>query len=457
MQPSRPASKRAGAMLGHMIAMTAGTVVAVGFIFGVMNADSRVATEMSPDGILEAVVVTREQVPANASNSSTKEASTDASSEWMCHHYVGMDQGNEWCKNAGVIDGFEIEFFGADGSPCGECWCCKRPYSGEGVVSVGREEDPEDGDEYNETTEEEQLEHDMQFWIDKCAWSGTDDCSQKKCCNQEGYQCFKKDTYFAGCQLSAPEDWDGEVLGGFRGWEASQASEGHCLGHSLWCLTVVTTGEEQSLLDAQRENGVGIFQCDAHAIFQGAPAPMGDWKSLANTDVFIDVWENSIKQDENWKKHDWTVKVDVDLVFFPDRLRWHIDNLCAPKKTGVYLKNTDFKWGFLGSLEVFSSQAMQMYYQVGWKCAENIGHNSGEDGYMKGCMDALGVASMSDTTLLDDKYTRGGFSGWGPGNCQNGATVGFHPYKTEWVWESCHDAAMRISDGPDIKCLAMGC
>merc|ERR1711972_587906 len=103
---------------------------------------------------------------------------------------------------------------------------------------------------------------------------------------------------------------------------------------------------------------------------------MGEWKSLANTDVSINVWENFIKQDDKWKQFDWTVKIDIDLVFFPDRLRWHIDELCAPKKTGIYLKNTDFKCGFLGSLEVFSQEAMRMYYHVGWKCAENIGHNS---------------------------------------------------------------------------------
>lgn len=71
-------------------------------------------------------------------------------------------------------------------------------------------------------------------------------------------------------------------------------------------------------------------------------------------------------------------------------------------------------------------------------------------------MDALGVASMTDTDLLDDKYTRGGFSGWGPGDCQSGSTVGFHPYKTEWIWETCHDSAALVSD-PERQCLALGC
>jgi len=392
-----------------------------------------------------------------------------ANRSWMCHHYED-DQGDDWCRNAGVAGGMEFRFYGMDHSPCGVCWCCKRhvDVGGDGGDVDSEEKkivqpsnDQEDAKDVHASSDEdgddkEQIEHDMKYWIDKCSWSGDHDCSKKKCCNQEGYQCIQKDQYFAGCQLSAPDGWNGTVLGGFRAWEAQPAPKGKCNGHSLWCVAVVTTDEEQALLNAQKENGVGIFQCDAYSIFQGAPAPMGEWKSLANTDVFIDVWENQIKQDKKWRQYDWTVKVDIDLVFFPDRLRWHIDELCAPKNTGIYLKNTFFKWGFLGSLEVFSQQAMRMYYYVGWKCSQNIGHNSGEDGYMKGCMDALGVASMTDTTLLDDKYTRGGFSGWGPGDCQSGATVGFHPFKTEWIWETCHDSAALLSD-PNRKCVATGC
>jgi len=42
--------------------------------------------------------------------------------------------------------------------------------------------------------------------------------------------------------------------------------------------------------------------------------------SWLNTLVFIKAWQ-LVKWDGRYQKHDWTVKVDPDAVFFPERLR----------------------------------------------------------------------------------------------------------------------------------------
>jgi len=295
------------------------------------------------------------------------------------------------------------------------------------------------------------------FGMDACAWGGEEDCTRNKCCNVEGHQCYVQDDSFAGCREEAPSGWDGTMIGGFRGWEAQKAEPGQCMGSSLWCITVVTTPEENELLEALKKHKVGIYECDTYTVFDGAAAPKDSADSIANVHIFTDIWQDKIVPSQEWQTHDWTVKVDVDLVFFPGRLKQHIDKLCAPKGTGLYLKNTDFQNGFLGSLEIFSQEAIRMYADSGAKCLNHVDHATTEDRYIKACMDAIGAGSMVDATLLDDQYTRGGLSGLSSGVCQSGDTVGFHPFKTEWVWESCHDAASRVSDGPNFKCLSLSC
>merc|ERR1712032_282692 len=123
---------------------------------------------------------------------------------------------------------------------------------------------------------------------------------------------------------------------------------------------------------------LGIFKCDANAVLMGAAAPAaGEWQSVKNTDVFIGIWDQ-LKRDDRWKSHDWTVKLDPDAVFFADRLKSHLEKLGVPKGEPIYIKNTNFKFGFMGALEIYSMAAMELFFKDGWECKENIGHNGGE-------------------------------------------------------------------------------
>lgn len=91
----------------------------------------------------------------------------------------------------------------------------------------------------------------------------------------------------------------------------------------------------------------------------------------------------------------------------PDRLKLHISQMNPPKEKPIYFKNCDFKFGFMGSLEILSEKALEMFFESGDQCTDKIGHDGGEDFYMMTCMDALGVYSMQDVELLSDKYTTG--------------------------------------------------
>jgi len=92
--------------------------------------------------------------------------STSEHEPWQCAAYVG-EQNNTWCKTVGTIDGWEHHFFGEE-SPCGECFCCKRP----------------DGTQKKEK---------------KCAADGAN-CLDEECCETPGFQCFEKTKYWGRCR-----------------------------------------------------------------------------------------------------------------------------------------------------------------------------------------------------------------------------------------------------------------
>merc|ERR550525_171185 len=98
-----------------------------------------------------------------------------------------------------------------------------------------------------------------------------------------------------------------------------------------------------------QQDNVGIFACDGHGVFEGSEAQLGEWGSVSNVDQFIDVW-NQVKKDGTYKEHDWVVKIDPDAVFLPDRLKAHIEGLspAANAPQGLYLKNCDYLFGFMG-------------------------------------------------------------------------------------------------------------
>merc|ERR1712083_1284471 len=72
--------------------------------------------------------------------------------------------------------------------------------------------------------------------------------------------------------------------------------------------------------------------------------------------------------------------VDPDAVFFPEHLRQKIRwNYRTPHGSAVYLKNTFYKFKFLGAIEALTREALQLYFERGWECEAHLGQQGGED------------------------------------------------------------------------------
>merc|ERR1712013_580527 len=67
-------------------------------------------------------------------------------------------------------------------------------------------------------------------------------------------------------------------------------------------------------------------------------------------------WE-AIAKDGRWADYAWTVRIDPDTVFLPDRLKLKLSGQAITEK-GIYFTNCEHvKFGFFGNLEVVSKAA----------------------------------------------------------------------------------------------------
>jgi len=287
-----------------------------------------------------------------------------------------------------------------------------------------------------------------------CSWAGQECSNTHTCCN-EGFNCAVKDENFAGCaqntkiatfskqHIDLPADWEGTILGGWRGeYEVQPVPEGgDVAGMSFYCIMVVLPDSMEVQLEAKaKENQASIYQCDAHKVYNSWKTDMASWDTsettVLNTGVFLKVFE-WVRDDGEYLKYDWTIKVDPDCVFLPERLRAHLWALRPPPNTPIYMKNNNIEGTgnnyFLGAIEVFSKRAVQIYLDNDKDCGKFLGVNSGEDGFFKGCMDALGVGFMWDRAMFKPNYD--------PAICTNGKYAAYHPIKYPSHWQRCWDIA----------------
>merc|ERR1719220_2047052 len=94
----------------------------------------------------------------------------------------------------------------------------------------------------------------------------------------------------------------------------------------------------------------------------------GEFGTALNTEIFLAVWARVVS-DGRFQVHDWTVKVDPDCGFFPDRLRTILLHH-AEGPAGVYLNNC--KLGLHGPLEVLSRKAVSAWWAGVPKCQQHF-------------------------------------------------------------------------------------
>lgn len=239
------------------------------------------------------------------------------------------------------------------------------------------------------------------------------------------------------------------------------------------------TGYEPDLVKMQLRQKMSIFQCDDFTVFSSRPMTLGRvggtgrkvWTTLVygslkvklggtfhtalNTPVFIRVWR-AVANLGLYKQQSWTVKVDPDAVFLPQRLRTMFNSESLRNKmagtevgqtfaadsmliNGVYLVNC--KYGLHGPLEVISRKAVKAYV-AGLEHCDELAHKPwGEDWFMDRCLTKLGVRRVEDFSLLREDHC-----GFNPAPCTEN-DVAFHPFKKMEDYASCWRNASKSTYG----------
>mmetsp|Transcript_76835 Transcript_76835/g.152030 ORF Transcript_76835/g.152030 Transcript_76835/m.152030 type:complete len:374 (-) Transcript_76835:74-1195(-) len=249
----------------------------------------------------------------------------------------------------------------------------------------------------------------------------------------------------------------------------------------LFCFSqIVSGGPEEKLIKLQLERGVSIFACDdylvtcaqrrllgkskkgheVHTVINSETgrAKMGDVKAGATTSSFLNVlifmkaWDLAIDSGKAWSQ-DWTVKVDPDCVFFPDRLRDVLIHEYPPiGETGPAYLNNCFL-GMHGPIEVLSKQAVALYRQGKETCRMGAPYaHKQEDFFFRECWQLLGIAKVDVfNILLESNYacTERPTTRDGRHPCFS-RQVSFHPFKSTEAWFQCHKRAMSQAWSPPL-------
>jgi hypothetical protein len=219
--------------------------------------------------------------------------------------------------------------------------------------------------------------------------------------------------------------------------------------------------DEEDLIRYQFERRANIFACNEYAVVstkaieigttngtsvltwvnQAPTVTMGKYgvngqktDSFLNTETFLLAWDTLMNSGKLWP-FDFVAKVDPDAVFFPDRLRKHMEEHVGES---VYVPNCG-KFGgrplLYGSLEVFSVPALRTYQSRVQDCKALPWKGWGEDYYMQHCMDFLGVQMASDFEQVGDERCLAA-------PCSDWTKVAYHDFKKPADWRKCFEEAI---------------
>jgi len=191
--------------------------------------------------------------------------------------------------------------------------------------------------------------------------------------------------------------------------------------------------EELELLKMQLELGYSIFGCAAWDVFADVAAELspgiftipvadvygefhfakrkttGAW---VNWGMFFQVWLK-VRELAKWSSQDYTVKVDADTVFLPERLAAWLAKKPVSER-GVYYENCPgVDSGFFGNTEVMSHDGIAVYLSLLEDCHATFGECAkvgcdwpygpwGEDVFAQRCMDRGLVAKVEAFDLTTD-------------------------------------------------------
>jgi len=308
-----------------------------------------------------------------------------------------------------------------------------------------------------------------------------ENCATTGCCQTTGFKCIK-----AGkggkCGKYCPKGNKPCVVIGDKITFDTKVRT------SLFCFSVYTkdTGStkksyELELLTEQCKKKVSLFACDKSAVYGDVAVSEGDLEvtkvddvdkdfhfakrkhmgTWINTGLYIQVWK-AIAAKGDYAGYDWTVKVDADAVFFPEKLIPRISHFpIAP--TGGFLANCEgVKYGFFGNLEVFSKTAFSILLSnldtckhktvSNWKVGIDKGKYGpmGEDLFAEICLRKNGVEELDAFDITKDGCCAAKRPGnekknkkWEP-DCASTSSPAMHPFKKVDAYFKCMDAAKDV-------------
>jgi len=248
-------------------------------------------------------------------------------------------------------------------------------------------------------------------------------------------------------------------------WPQCSCSVGKPTGPSLFCWFIgASSGSSLDLMKNALQQKVGIFACDWFSMFSDKIVPLsadgkivttslisasvGDWAwgKRLDTQVFMAAWRVVIKQ-AIFKEASWTVKVNAETYFCPDRLRRRLAIL-QDSSAGVasYLRTPVHP---KDSLEVYSKKAVEVYAaRSNTHCGRiHLEMYTEQDcvlpehdcSVVGACLRRLGVvARMDHGLLLRDSCEKGRCQPLDPSECGSCKYSAFHPLMSPANYSLCH-------------------
>jgi len=314
-----------------------------------------------------------------------------------------------------------------------------------------------------------------------CSKAG-ENCINTGCCQVSGHKCFTKGKGKAQCNKTCTAGVKGFTCDLVNPHSVPVATP---LGQNLYCFSVYTenTGNESlvnhelELLNIVAAQGTGIFACEQWDVFSDVSVPIdhtngyvtvkvedgfGEFHQLKRKDsgtwvnwgIFYQIWVK-VRELGKWRAADYTIKVDADAVFIPQRLRTWLSSKPGDSPHGLYYENCpNVQYGFFGHLEIISKTAVEVLtgnleecHTVFAPCA-NDGCDWklgpwGEDVFAQRCMDhhyvdkveAFDVAT--DGACKADRPEGQKNKKWHPTDCSQLTTATAHPLKKPAAFKKC--------------------
>jgi len=189
---------------------------------------------------------------------------------------------------------------------------------------------------------------------------------------------------------------------------------------TMFCFTLALPGgHHPALLMAQLRETLGIFGCDSHLVVSTVSAEqllhghhvppfrstivagvLGGSRPPNDAAIFAKAWKQ-VFTDGAFKKQDWTVKLDVDVVIVPGVLRHILAVHCKPNQNCGPLYLEDASSMIQGPIQALNKEATAYFGAYGNRCVvQTMLGKASEVTYLSHCLKSLMIRSQQEPNLL---------------------------------------------------------